>query len=365
MMLLAIMLDRPALSMRSVALAAAIVLFMAPESIVEPGFQMSFAAVVSLIAVAEWEQSRTKAEDASWGRRSALRRYLRGIAMTSFVGSVATLPYAIFHFDRATHYAVLGNLLAMPIMGFVTMPAAALSVVAMPFGLESVPLNIMGLGIAAMLAVGRWVSSLPGSASVVSAWPVASLALISFGGLWGALWQRRWRLLGVIPLAAGLLIAFSSPAPDLIVGRDARTIALRGPDGGLHLLRPTRDTYSADDWLKRDGEERTSAAALAKPADGVRCDGYGCIATTGAGLRIAAPLRPEALPEDCQQAAILISAFALDGSCWGPKIVLDQASIARAGGFAIWLSPIRIVSVADARGRRPWSEERYEPGDDP
>jgi competence protein ComEC len=365
MMLVAIMLDRPALSMRSVALAAVIVLFMAPESLVEPGFQMSFAAVVGLIAVAEWEQSRGRQNDSTIRHRSSVvRRYLRGIAMTSFVGSIATLPFAIFHFDRATHYAVLGNLLAMPIMGFVTMPAAALSVVAMPFGLEGVPLRVMGFGIAAMLAVGRWVSSLPGAASVVSAWPVAALGLISFGGLWCAIWQRNWRLLGLAPLALGVLLAFQASGPDLIVGRDAETIAVRGADGSLHLMRATRDNYSADDWLKRDGDERLSADAIATPADGVHCDGYGCIAKSANGMLIAAPFRAEALWEDCARATILISALPIESSCWGPSIVLDRTAISRKGGFAIWLSPLRVVSVKSARGERPWSVAGWEQADD-
>ena len=109
---------------------------------------------------------------------------MRGIATTSFVGSVATAPYAVFHFDRATHYAVIGNLLAMPVMGFVTMPAAALSVILMPFGLDAWPLHVMGWGIEAMLAVGRFVSGLPGAVSIVSAWPMAALVLLSLGGLW-------------------------------------------------------------------------------------------------------------------------------------------------------------------------------------
>ena len=86
---------------------------------------MSFAAVAGLIAVAEWEQRRAQRLTS---RAAALYRYLRGIALTSLVGSLATMPFAMFHFDRATHYAVLGNLLAMPVMGFVVMPAAALGV---------------------------------------------------------------------------------------------------------------------------------------------------------------------------------------------------------------------------------------------
>ncbi|HSZ11792.1 MAG TPA: ComEC/Rec2 family competence protein, partial [Rhizomicrobium sp.] len=119
MMLIAILFDRPALSMRSLALAASILLLSRPESLIEPGFQMSFAAVTALIAVAEWEQSRARATAGIPKRFAALRRYARGIATTSFVGSLATMPYAAFHFDRSTHYAVLGNLGAMPIMGFV------------------------------------------------------------------------------------------------------------------------------------------------------------------------------------------------------------------------------------------------------
>src|SRR5450432_1990492 len=112
MMLLAILFDRPAFSMRSLAIAALILLMLQPESVLEPGFQMSFAAVASLIAVAEWEHARRmrKAGIQERPRFATARRYMGGIATTSFVGSLASAPYAIFHFDRATHYAVLGNL---------------------------------------------------------------------------------------------------------------------------------------------------------------------------------------------------------------------------------------------------------------
>jgi competence protein ComEC len=112
MVLAAILCDRPALSMRAVALAAVILLVLRPEAIIEPGFQMSFAAVVALIAVAEWVQTRPHVP------RGRIARYARGLILTSLVGSLATLPFALFHFDRVTHYAVLGNLLAMPVMGF-------------------------------------------------------------------------------------------------------------------------------------------------------------------------------------------------------------------------------------------------------
>ncbi len=123
--------------------------------------------------------------------------------MTSLVGSLATMPFAIFHFGRATHYAVAGNLLAMPVMGFMVMPLATLSVAAMPFGLEAWPLHLLGRGIDLMLALGRAVSGLPGAVTPAPSMPVAALALMALGGLWLAIWRRRWRWLGLAPIAAG------------------------------------------------------------------------------------------------------------------------------------------------------------------
>jgi competence protein ComEC len=356
MMLLAILFDRPAISMRSLALAATVILLARPESLTEPGFQMSFAAVTGLVAVAEWEQRRLRSDDIAPRRFAKLRRYLWGIVVTSFVGSLATMPFAAFHFDRATHYAVLGNLGAMPIMGFVTMPAAAIAVILMPFGLEAFPLRVMGWGIDAMLAVGRWVSHLPGSVSIVSAWPVAALVLISAGGLWIAFWRPRWRWLGLVPVLAGIVVAWLAPAPDLLIAGDARTIAVRGADGLLRFTRAPADEYSAAEWLKRDGDARTLPVAIAGPHDGVRCDAYGCIARLGGGHVIATVARADALAEDCANAAIVVTAFPARGACVGPKLAVDRFDTARHGAYAVWLGKsLTVETVEDARGQRPWS----------
>lgn len=358
-MLVAIILDRPALSMRSLAFAAVIVLFARPESLLEPGFQMSFAAVASLIAVAEWERSRPRSGEGRTGIpvfRSA-GRYLRGIAMTSFVGSIATMPYAAFHFDRATHYAVLGNLLAMPIMGFVTMPAAALAILLMPLQLDGIPLHVMGWGIEAMLAVGRWVSHLPGATATIAAWPMSALVLISLGCVWIVIWRRIWRWLGLLPAFAGVVvIAFGSP-PDLLVSRDGETVAIRGNDDRLYFVRRPADEYSASEWLKRDGDSRSAVAAVGDPAHGIRCDAYGCIAKTRNGLRIAVVARRDALAEDCGYADIVVSAVPVRESCSGPKLVIDRFEVAREGAHAVWLNDgVKLGTVNGVRGARPWTD---------
>ena len=345
MVMVAILLDRPALSMRSLGLAAAILLLLRPEAIAEPGFQMSFAAVACLIAVAEWEVQRERLKP-----RGPLYRYVHGIAMTSLVGSLATLPYAMFHFERATHYAVLGNLIAMPVMGFWVMPAAALSVALMPLGLDGFALDLLRQGIALMVAMGRWVSDLPGAVSLAPAMPLSPLVLISAGGLWLAIWRKNWRWVGLAPVLAGTGLAWFAPVPDMLVAADAQTVAMRAPDGLLHFVRKPADKYAARDWLRRDGDGREIADAIGVP--GLSCDGLGCVLRRP--VQIAVALRPEALEEDCRRATIVISA-AQAFHCQGPQVVIDQKAAERGQGWRITLSPRpTAISVRDWRGDRPW-----------
>ena len=339
--LVAMLCDRPALSMRSLALAAAILLLLRPESIAEPGFQMSFAAVAALVAAAE----------ASKPSGRGVVRHLNAIFVTSAVASLATLPVSLFHFGRATHYAVLGNLLAMPVMGFVVMPLATLSVAAMPFGLEAVPLHWLGRGIDLMLALGRAVSGLPGAVTPAASMPVAALALMALGGLWLAIWQKRKRWLGLIGIAAGIVVAGSARPPDLLIAPDAATLALRGPDGMLQFPVRPADRYAARAWLRQDGDVRAVRDAI-----GIgRCDGLGCVVQSAAGPVVLA-LRPEGLHEDCARATILVSAVAVD--CKGPRFIANSANAARDQGYALWFTPaLKIESVRQWRGQRPWVAE--------
>jgi competence protein ComEC len=345
MVMVAILLDRPALSMRSLGLAAAILLLLRPEAIVEPGFQMSFAAVAGLIAVAEWEVSRERLKP-----RGPLYRYVHGIAMTSLVGSLATMPYAMFHFERATHYAVLGNLIAMPVMGFWVMPAAALSVALMPLGLDGFALTILKQGIAVMLGMGRWVSGLPGAVSLSPAMPMSALILISLGGLWLAVWRKGWRWWGLTPMLAGVGLAWFAPLPDMLVAGDAMTVAIRGEDGLLHFAKKPADKFAARDWLKRDGDSREIADAVGVP--GLSCDGVGCVTTKP--VRIAVSHYPESLDEDCVRAQVVVSA-AEAFNCKGPPVVIDQKAALAGEGWRVTFSPTpTAISVRELRGMRPW-----------
>ncbi len=246
--------------------------------------------------------------------------------------------------------AVLGNLLAMPVMGLWVMPAAAVSVAAMPFGLEGAPLHLLGHGIDVMLAMGRWVAGLPGAVTQATAMPVTALLLMSLGGLWLVVWRRNWRWWGVLPVLLGVALAWATRPPDMLVASDARTVAIRGSDGLLHFVRKASDKYAARDWLRRDGDARDIEDAVGAP--GMGCDGVGCVVKTG--VLIAVSFKPESLLEDCAQAQIVVSAAQASG-CKGPAIVIDQKAAAQGEGWRITLSPTPAVeSVRAYRGERSW-----------
>jgi competence protein ComEC len=336
--LAAVMLDRPALSLRGLGLAAAAILLWRPEAITDPGFQMSFAAVAALLATAE--------HDAAPGR--GLWRELRGVFVSSAVASLATLPFALFHFGRAAHYAVLANLITMPVVGFLVMPFAALSVAAMPFGLQALPLQALGWSIGVLLAMGHWVASLPGAATATTPLPLPALLLLVAGGLWLMLWRKAKRWLGLLPMAAAVFVAMIARGPDLLVASDAATVAVRAADGRLYFLGAPKDRFAAREWLRRDGDLRAMDEV---PGIG-RCDGLGCVIGTQAGLLVLSR-RPESLAEDCARAAILVSVAS--AACKGPKLVIDGAKAAHDQGYAIRLTPeLKIETVRGWRGMRPW-----------
>jgi competence protein ComEC len=237
----------------------------------------------------------------------------------------------------------------MPVMGFWVMPAAALSVALMPLGLEAAPLHLLGQGIAVMVAMGRWVSGLPGAVSMAPAMPLSALLAISLGGLWLAIWRMRWRWWGMGPLIVGAALAWFAPRPDMLVARDGVTIAVRSPDELLHFLRTPKDKFVARDWLHRDGDARDIGDAVGLP--GLRCDGLGCVVK--GKVLIAASLRPEAFAEDCIRAQVVVSAAS--AACKGPAVVIDGAAATMGGGWRITLPPRpSAISVRDGRGDRPW-----------
>jgi competence protein ComEC len=355
-MFLAVLLDRPAIALRNVALAALAILLVWPESLFDPGFQMSFAAVVALVSAYEW-LSRREEERARASMRGALRQMLLffgGIVTSTLVASLAVAPFGIYHFHNTQHFAILANLIAIPVCNIVVMPAALATLMAMPFGLELVPLTVMGWGIEAMVWCAGWVARLPGAVGRLPAIPTHAFLLIVAGGLWCALMRTRWRILGLVPIVLGLMLAPTGQRPDVLIGRGGSTVAVRTDAGRLSALAGRGSNFELTRWLEHDGDARPQAEAA--KATAFRCDPQGCTARVK-GLLLAVASTPAALRDDCPASSILVLRFPRPKSCSPNGVAIDVEAIRTGGTHALYIGTdrIRIETVTEFRGDRPWA----------
>lgn len=250
--LLAVLFERQAISMRVLALAALIILVISPQMLVSISFQLSFAAVTALVAF--YERCGKKVERFLSGEKGSLPgkifrgifAYLAGIVVADLVASLATLPFAVYHFNRIAVYTSLANLTAGPIIGLVIMPAVLLSLLSIPLGLSWLPLKIAGFGVGLVNDLTEYVASLPHAAVEVYSFPLWGLLLITYGGLWLCLWRQKWRHWGWLLIALGGLSLFTVRVPDLIAADNGETVAVKGADGKLHALS------GGNKWMKQN-----------------------------------------------------------------------------------------------------------------
>ncbi len=350
-----VLIDREALSMRLVAWAAVAILLAAPEGLLGPSFQMSFAAVVALIACYErWAARKPELEPPG-----TARRWLRGfgaLALTSLVAGLATAPFGMYSFNRFTVYGLAANMIAVPVTDLWVMPWALIAMFAMPFGLEAWPLAAMGWGVDLVHWVARTVAGWPGAVVPTTVMPGWGLLVFALGGLWLAIWQRRWRWAGAPVMLAGLLTMLWVKPPDLLVSGDGRTIAARAADGALYISTGDARGYVADTWWKRDG------AAGFKPwpwrgagPDGrLRCDALGCVYRASEAA-IALVREPAALSEDCTAAALVVAPMLTRAGCRDTRVV-DRRSLMTRGAHAVWIEgkSLTIRDDRSERGERPW-----------
>ncbi|MDB5578695.1 MAG: competence protein ComEC [Bradyrhizobium sp.] len=358
--LIAIMVDRRAVTFRTLAVAAMIVLTIAPEALVHPSFQMSFAATLGLVALiqigmphlfASADHSAT-ARMALWGGRE-----IAMLALASLVAGLATMPYAAFHFHRVTPYGVIANLAAMPVVSAIVMPAGLLGMAAMPFGFDGLFWQVMGWGIDWMIAVAQWVAALPGSIGRMAAFGTGPLVAASIGIILLGLLRTPLRWGGAAALVAAVVWALATPQPDILISADGHTIGVRGRDGRLHMIGSargsTKDSFLLREWLAADADGRP--AADSSLTEGVSCDRDGCVAQLADGGLVALALRPDALSDDCERAALVVTARQPQAAC-GARVV-DQERLRRYGALALRRSSdgFAVDAVKPRGADRPWS----------
>jgi competence protein ComEC len=362
LVLLGIALGRQALTLRLVAVGALVVLLLWPESLPGASFQMSFAAIIAIVALHENPRVQTwvSRRDEIWPLR--LGRFLFALILTGLAVELALMPIALFHFHKAGLYGALANVVAIPLTTFVIMPLEALALLFDAFGLGAPFWWLTGQALSFLLWLAHKAGDAPGAVALLPAMPVAAFALMAAGGLWLCLWRTKWRLWGFGPVAAGALWALLTPAPDLIVTGDGRHLALRTEDGRFAILRSRAGDYVRDTLAEAGGteEELLDLETLPEAA----CSDALCAATIerdGRRWRLLATrsrdlvARPDML-RACAGADIIVADRDLPRGCNPRWLRADRSFLARTGGLSIILGePPAVATVAERVGGHPWA----------
>ena len=359
--LLAVLIDRTAISQRLVALAAIAVLLLWPESLLSASFQMSFAAVVALVAFYENGTGMFLERRQHWFGRFFY--YGAGIALTTLIAGGITSVYGLYHFNRIAMYGVVANMAAIPVTGFWIMPWAVIAFLLMPFGWEHWALACMGWGIEIVNSVATTVAAWPGAVVTMTPPSAEALGIFTLGGAWLCLWRRAWRWWGIPVMIGSLLTMIWVLPPSFLVTQNGKTMAARTDRGNL-MIFPSIHPLSLQkrNWLAYNG----GLDPLPWPKTGVgvdenrlRCDSQGCLYREE--NRTLAVIRdPAILHEECRMTDIVVSTESVsrrERQRCGAHII-DRFSLLNEGAHAVWVGKGVILSTRAWQGERPWSTGR-------
>jgi len=358
----AILLDRRAISLRGLGLSALIVLLLQPEAVVEPGFQMSYAATAALVALAEvWPHPR-RPINTPWVLRLLQKGkdwLIAGIAV-GLVAGAATAPFAIQHFNRVSIYGLPANLLLEPLSSFVIMPALALGAVLQTAGAGGWLLAVAGWGIDRMLDIAHAAANAPGAMTTVSSAPNIALGVAFIGILWLCLWRGPLRLVG-LPLALAVNLWPRPPSPDVWIASNGANAAIIAA-GKPVLLRPETGLFAAQLWVRRQGFE-LPAASDPRHDRLFACDRRSCTPTVEAPVRLALwagrkPPKDDAFARLCASSEVLVlrSPLGPGQSCPSATVFTGQ-DFDQGGSVEMWRrgQAWRLRWAQTERGRRPWT----------
>ena len=356
----AVLIDRLRISMRICALAALVVLVLDPASLVGVSFQMSFGAVVALIAVYEtWGTRLAQLFHRGGFGRKALG-YCGAVAVTTVVATIGTEPFAIYHFHHLVLYSPLANVIAVPISAMWTLPWGVVACLLMPFHLEALALTPMGWGIDVTIWAAQWVQGLPGNVWSMPHLPTIGVVLVALGGCWLCLWQQKWRYWGIAGIVAGMATMALTRPPDLILADFGHFLAARTTDGDYRVA-PGGEKIDRSFLVSETGAQLLPWPDRGTPAAngldrGLDCAAEGRCSYTANGRRVAVVTAETGLPVLCNTVDAIVAQVPAGFACRGKIPVVDRIDTWRRGAIALWLDAngVTVESANASRGDRPW-----------
>ncbi len=360
LVLLALVLGREALSMRMVATGAFLVLVFWPEALVGPSFQMSFAAVIAIIAVHGAGPIRAFLAPREEGWLARQGRNLAMLLLTGVVIELALMPIGLFHFHQAGVYGALANVVAIPLTTLASMPLIALALLFDLAGMGAPFWWLAGKSLELLLTLAHWTAAMPGAVTTMPAMGRGAFLLFVAGGLWLALWSGRVRLLGLIPALIGAASLASLRAPDLLISGDGRHVGIGGEAPELLVLRPARAGFALETLTELAG--MNGEARVLDEWPGAQCNRDFCairLQRGGRNWQLLLSRGSDMIPERelaaaCERVDLVISDRYLPRSCHPRWLKADRRYLERSGGLAIDLERGTLTSVAQGQGEHGW-----------
>jgi competence protein ComEC len=368
----AVIVDRPSLSMRNLAIAAIFILLVEPEALLGASFQLSFAAVAALVAVYESRMAAraearapkpamTSAVPRQWlpdNMRPTEWRGVLALLFATFCATAATASFMAYNFHELSPYVLIGNPLTLAMIEFFAVPSALLGTLLYPFGLDAPVWAWLGLGIDLVIHIARWIAAAPGATLHLQSFGPASIVFLSLGVLSIVIWRTAILRATAIPFfAVGLAFAANGPRFDVAIAATGEGAAVRGADGQLVLLGARSASFAAEQWLRADGDGRLAPEVAKAP-----CDTIGCAARLDDGRAIALVTDAHAFPEDCERAFAIVTPLFAPSGC-NAALVFDRRSLAASGAVTLDFSGAAMVQrqARSVDEDRPWSRRPPRP----
>lgn len=259
--IIAIMLGRSPYPLRSLCLAAFVMLSFSPEYLFHPSFQLSFSAVLCLISGYEIYLKNQSIIGNSKGVFAWVKLYVIGNVYSSFLASIITAPFVIYHFYKIATYSVLMNLVAVPIMSFFMMPLGIIALVLTPFGSEGFILRILDFFILIVDKTAEWIISLPNAIWNTGYISSDSLLVFTFGLFWLCFWQSSWRFFGFLIMLVSVIMMSIPPKPELIYDHRLKNVGYKDQNGKLAIyVNDKIPNFTRDYWANWFGQEEVEVA---------------------------------------------------------------------------------------------------------
>ncbi len=343
LVLIATMIERKYRGLIAIAFAASVILSVEPEAILKPGFQMSFSAVLALVASYQINANKLF--------KIKIMKYFVSIMISSVIASLATVPYTIYNFNYFSISGIITNLVAIPIVTLIIIPLGIIYVLLIPLGIEWIIAPFIEHPIDSILYITNAIASLQYLVIPIRTFPASSIIIITFGLLWLCLWERNWRFFGIFFIVLGICFSTAYKTPDILINAD--NVAAKESDNLLYSLTRKNRNFVVKTWAKQNGQNQIlNHTKYSNPDKRLKCNDYGCIYNKGNNKLVLLAYKKEDILENCDKVDLIIQLSEFDYSACNTKII-KHADLETYGTHSVWLTN-RYVKINTVRSNRPW-----------